>query len=341
MRSWNTSRPMSRHSLDAVRTGLLSETELVEGVLGGKRRALARLITLIEDEDPVAVKALAKLYRHTGKAHIVGITGPPGSGKSTIITKMISKLREKGQTIGIVCVDPSSPFSGGALLGDRIRMQEHALDDEVYVRSMGTRGHLGGLARSTSDTVRAIDAFGKDIIIVETVGAGQAEVEIIEIAQTVVVTDVPGSGDDIQTIKAGIMEIADIFVVNKSDRQGADKKVREISAMLELDLREREWKPPIILTNARTGEGIPELVEKIGDHMKFLTKSGSLNQKHIARSREELESLMKYKLTRKLFEQLCDAPEYAEAITKIAERNEDPYTVAERLIAEFLVKVRE
>ncbi|MHA2434056.1 MAG: ArgK/MeaB family GTPase, partial [Candidatus Thorarchaeota archaeon] len=176
----------------------MSESKLVDGVLGGNRRALARLISLIEDEDPLAAKALAKLYKHTGRAHIIGITGPPGSGKSTIVTKIIAELRKKKQTVGIVCVDPSSPFSGGAFLGDRIRMQEHTLDDDVYVRSMGTRGHLGGLARSTSDAVRAIDAFGKDVIIVETVGAGQAEVEIIEIAQTVIVTDVPGSGDDIQ-----------------------------------------------------------------------------------------------------------------------------------------------
>lgn len=320
---------------------MLSETELFDGVLGGNRRALARLITLIEDEDLLAAKVLAKLYKHTGKAHIIGITGPPGSGKSTIVTKLIPELRKKQKTIGILCVDPSSPFSGGAFLGDRIRMQEHTLDEAVYVRSMGTRGHLGGLARSTSDAVRAIDAFGKDVIIVETVGAGQAEVEIIEIAQTVIVTDIPGSGDDIQAIKAGIMEIADIFVVNKSDIPGADNKVNEINAMLELDPRQRNWTPPVILTNARSGEGIPELVETIGKHIEFLRKSGLLNQKDLKRSRDELEDLMRDKLTRKLLEKLRDEPEYADAIAKIAKRNEDPYTVAERLIAEFLVKYRE
>ena len=324
-----------------MRTGLLSESELIDGVLKGNRRALARLITLIEDEDLLASKVLAKLYKHTGKAHIIGITGPPGSGKSTIVTKLIPELRKKQKTIGIVCVDPSSPFSGGALLGDRIRMQEHTLDEAVYVRSMGTRGHLGGLARSTSDAVRAIDAFGKDVIIVETVGAGQAEVEIIDIAQTVIVTDVPGSGDDIQAIKAGIMEIADIFVVNKSDLPGADNKVMEINAMLELDSRQRDWTPPVILTDARSGDGIPELVEKIEQHIEFLKKSGLLNQKDLKRSRDELEDLMRDKLTRKLLEKLRDEPEYDDAIAKIAKRNEDPYTVAERLIAEFLVKYRE
>jgi len=320
---------------------LLSESELIDGVLKGNRRALARLITLIEDEDLLASKVLAKLYKHTGKAHIIGITGPPGSGKSTIVTKLIPELRKKQKTIGIVCVDPSSPFSGGALLGDRIRMQEHTLDEAVYVRSMGTRGHLGGLARSTSDAVRAIDAFGKDVIIVETVGAGQAEVEIIDIAQTVIVTDVPGSGDDIQAIKAGIMEIADIFVVNKSDLPGADNKVMEINAMLELDSRQRDWTPPVILTDARSGDGIPELVEKIEQHIEFLKKSGLLKQKDLKRSRDELEDLMRDKLTRKLLEKLRDEPEYDDAIAKIARRNEDPYTVAERLIAEFLVKYRE
>lgn len=320
---------------------MLSESELVDGVLEGNRRALARLITLIEDEDLLAAKVLAKLYKHTGKAHIIGITGPPGSGKSTIVTKLIPELRKNEKSIGIVCVDPSSPFSGGALLGDRIRMQEHTLDESVYVRSMGTRGHLGGLARSTSDAVRAIDAFGMDVIIVETVGAGQAEVEVIEIAQTVIVTDVPGSGDDIQAIKAGIMEIADIFVVNKSDLAGADNKVAEIQAMLDLDSRRRDWTPPVILINARSGEGIPELLEKIGQHIEFLKKSGLLNQKDLKRSRDELEGLMRYKLTRKLLEKLRDEPEYADAIAKIAKRNEDPYTVAERLIAEFLVKYRE
>ncbi len=313
-------------------------SELVEGVLAGRRRELARLISMIENEDPAAAEALSLIYKHTGHAHIIGITGPPGSGKSTIVTRLTGEYRKRGKTVGIIAVDPSSPFSGGALLGDRIRMQEHSLDKGVFVRSMGSRGHLGGIARATSDVVRAIDASGKDIIMVETVGAGQSEVEIIDIAHTVIVTDVPGSGDDIQAIKAGIMEIADIFVVNKKDLPGADKKVVEINAMLDLDQNMGMWRPPIVLTNARTGEGIPELADKIEEHMKYLIESGTLEKKGLQRSREELEQLMEYRLTQELLTHLQNSPEYESAIRKIAKRDDDPYTVAQRLIAEFLAE---
>ncbi|NHJ14502.1 MAG: methylmalonyl Co-A mutase-associated GTPase MeaB [Candidatus Thorarchaeota archaeon] len=314
---------------------------MTKGVLAGKRRSLARLISLIEDEDARALQILAQLYRHTGHAHIVGVTGPPGSGKSTLVTRITKELRERKKTVGIICVDPSSPFSGGALLGDRIRMQEHALDDDVYVRSMGTRGHLGGLARSTADAVRAVDAFGKDVILVETVGAGQSEVEIIELAHTVIVTDVPGSGDDIQAIKAGIMEIADIFVVNKSDLDGAERKVSEINAMLDTDTREKQWRPPVLLTNARTGEGVTELVDKMDEHIDYLRRSGLLEERGLQRSKDELEQIMEYKLTRQLITELRGRPEYNDAIARIAKRSEDPYTVAEKLVMDFLLKYRE
>lgn len=311
-------------------------TELVNGVLSGKRRDLARLISLIEDEDSDAAEALSQLYRHTGNAHIIGVTGPPGSGKSSLVTQLTAEFRNRTKSIGIVCVDPSSPFTGGALLGDRIRMQEHTLDKEVYLRSMGTRGHLGGLARATYDAVRAIDAFGKEIIFVETVGAGQAEVEVIGIAHTVIVIDVPGSGDDIQAIKAGIMEIADIFAINKMDIAGAEKKVTEINAMLDIDPREKKWRPPVMLTNSRTGDGVKELADKTIEHLEFLKESGEYEQKGLKRSRDELQELMKYKLTQELLQKLEGQPEYEAAIKKIVMRKEDPYSVAERLIAEFL-----
>jgi len=316
----------------------VSAEKLAEGILTGKRRDLARLITLIEDEDPIASDVLSLLYTNTGSARIIGVTGPPGSGKSTIVTRITAEFRKRNESVGIICVDPSSPFTGGALLGDRIRMQEHSLDKDVFVRSMGTRGHLGGLSRATSDAVRAVDAFGKDVIIVETVGAGQTEVEVIEIAHTVIVTDVPGSGDDIQAIKAGIMEIADIFVVNKSDLLGADRKVTEINMMLDTDPNMGEWRPPVILTNGRTGEGIADLVDKIDEHTTYLSKSGQFEQKGLRRSREELEQLVEYKLTRELLTHLRDSPDYEDAIKKIAARKEDPYSVAERLITEFLVE---
>lgn len=221
-------------------------------------------------------------------------------------------------------------------MGDRIRMQEHALDKDVFVRSMGTRGHLGGLARATSDAVRAIDAFGKDIIIVETVGAGQSEVEVIDIAHTILVIDVPGAGDDIQAIKAGIMEIADIFVVNKSDMPGAERKVTEINAMLDTDPRDRAWRPPVLVTNARAGEGIAALVDTIDAHRKYLVDSGLLAEKGLQRSREELKTIMEHKLTAELMDKLKGLPEYEHAIKKIADRSDDPYSVAERLITKFL-----
>ena len=314
----------------------MSVADLVQGVLNQKRLYLARLISMIEDEDCQALEILSQLYKHTGKAHIIGVTGPPGSGKSSLVTKLTAEFRKRSKTIGIVCVDPSSPFTGGALLGDRIRMQEHSLDDDVYVRSMGTRGHLGGLSRATSDAVRAIDAFGKEIIFVETVGTGQSEVEVIDIAHTVIVTDVPGSGDDIQAIKAGIMEIADIFVVNKSDLPGAEKKVTEINTMLDFDPRERVWRPPVVLTNSRSGDGITELTDTILDHYEYLKESGDLQKKGLQRSRDELHELMKYKLTQELSLKLRDKPEYENAIKLIAKREKDPYTVAEELISEFL-----
>ncbi len=321
-----------------MRNQTLSITQLAEEVVAGSRRALARVITMIENEEPETPTVLSHLYRHTGRAHIVGITGPPGSGKSTLVARLTAELRKRGRSVGIVCVDPSSPFTGGALLGDRIRMQEQCMDD---MRSMGSRGHLGGLARATADVVRVIDASGKQMILVETVGAGQSEVEVIDIAHTTIVVDVPGTGDDIQAIKAGMMEIADIFVVNKRDLPGTEKKVLEINSALDLDTRHTNWRPPVLTTNARQSEGISELVDKIDEHMAYLRESGLLAEKQLRRSREELQEIMQYRLTRQLMTQLRGRAEFEEAVRNIAHRDQDPYTVAQKLVAEFLATYRD
>src|SRR5215467_6366077 len=253
-------------------------SDIVERLRNGDRRALARVVTLIENGAPQARQILARLHALGGRAHIIGFTGSPGAGKSTLVMQLARELRRREQRIGIIAVDPSSPFSGGAILGDRIRMQELAGDPNVFIRSMASRGSLGGLAASTRDVVRALDAAGFDTIVVETVGAGQAEVEIVRAAQTVVVVTVPGMGDDIQAIKAGILEIADVFVVNKADRPGADQTAAELRMLLSLDeqRKERAWRVPIIKTNATTGEGVPELADKLVAHLAALLESGTL-----------------------------------------------------------------
>src|SRR5215472_10208781 len=257
--------------------------DMVERVLGGDRRALARLVTLIENETPEARDYLARLYPQSGRAQIVGVTGSPGAGKSTLVTQICRVLRQRDLRVGVVAVDPSSPFTGGAILGDRIRMQELAGDPNVFIRSMASRGNLGGLAASTRDVVRALDAAGYDLVIIETVGAGQAEVEIVRAAHTVLVVTVPGMGDDIQALKAGILEIADIFVVNKADRPGADQAVAELKMLLGLAWKrpkeEHTWHTPILKTSATQGVGITELVEAVLKHRVFLGESGQLAQR--------------------------------------------------------------
>src|SRR5215470_7339036 len=243
----------------------MSTLPIVDRLRSGDRRALARVVSLIENHAEEARQILAQLHAHGGQAHIVGFTGSPGAGKSTLVMQLARELRRRDQRVGIIAVDPSSPFTGGAILGDRIRMQELAGDPNVFIRSMASRGSLGGLAASTRDVVRALDAAGFDTIIVETVGAGQAEVEIVRAAHTVLVVTVPGMGDDIQALKAGILEIADIFVVNKADRPGADQTAAELRMLLSLDERrkERAWKVPIVKTSAASGKGVPELVDKL------------------------------------------------------------------------------
>lgn len=305
--------------------------EIAKGVLTGDRRSIARAITIVEDDTLEARKLIAAIYPRTGKAHIIGLTGPGGSGKSTLIEKIVREYREKGKTVGVVAVDPSSPFTGGAFLGDRIRMQELSTDEGVFIRSMATRNYAGGIAKATKDAVKILDAAGKDIVIVETVGAGQSEVEIIRVAQTVVVIHAPGLGDDIQAIKAGLMEIADIFVVNKADRENADKAMMDIQAMLQLNNKETAWKPPILKTTALTGEGVTQLIEKLNEHRHFLEREKE-HRKSLLRAEAELVEAIKEKTVNSIIDMLKKEGKFEELLQKILEKEIDPASAAEKLL---------
>ena len=266
--------------------------ELVERAQSGHPRAVARLISLVEDESPLLREVMAALAPHSGTAQIIGITGAPGVGKSTSTSALVGAWRARGQRVGVLAVDPSSPFSGGALLGDRVRMQDHALDPEVYIRSMASRGHLGGLSWTTPQALRVLDAAGCDVVLVETVGVGQSEVEIAGLADTTVILLAPGMGDGIQAAKAGILEIGDVYVVNKADRDGADQLRRELRAMLALgQLSEDDWRPPIVQTVAQTGRGIDELVAKIDEHHDWMARTGELARRRTRRARDEIEAI--------------------------------------------------
>jgi LAO/AO transport system kinase len=314
---------------------LTKAEEIGNGVLAGNRRSIAKAITIIENNEPEAHELIAKIYPHTGKAHIIGLTGAGGAGKSTLIEKLVKEYRRRGKTVGVVAVDPTSPFSGGAFLGDRIRMQELSTDRDVFIRSMATRNYAGGIAKATKDAARILDAAGKDIVIVETVGAGQSEVEIIKVAQTIVVVHAPGLGDEIQAIKAGIMEIADIFVVNKADRENANKAVMDIQANLQMNNKENPWKPSVLKTIALTGEGIPELIEKIEEHRRFL--EGSLEGRRASlrlKVETELVEAIREKVTSSLIEELKKEGKFDELIHEIMEKKTDPASAARRLLKE-------
>ena len=313
--------------------------ELVERMLAGDRRALARLITLIENDGQRAREALAAIYPDTGHAHVVGVTGAPGTGKSTLVNGLTRECRSRGNTVGIVAVDPTSPFTGGALLGDRVRMQGLTGDDGVFIRSMATRGSLGGLARATADVVKVLDAFGKDVIFVETVGAGQAEVDIARHAHTTIVVVAPGLGDDVQAIKAGIMEIADIFAVNKADREGADSAAMTLEMMLNLGnslshhdgpTDEASWRPPILKTVAVRGEGIVPLVDAIEGHAAYLRGVDRWRQREREHVRTELRDILSQQLTERFLAEISG--DRLEALTEqVLARELDPYSAVASL----------
>jgi LAO/AO transport system kinase len=311
---------------------LTPPAELARRLLGGERLALARLMSAVEAGLPDAQAALRCLYPRTGRAHVVGITGPPGSGKSTLATRLAAEYRRRQATVGIVAVDPTSPFSGGALLGDRVRMMELHSDPDVFVRSMATRGVVGGLARSTADMVVLLDAFGKDVILVETVGVGQDEVDIARTADTTVVVGVPGLGDDIQAIKAGILEIADVLVVNKADLPGARRLVNDLRAMLTLG-QAQAWEPPIQETVATEGAGVAELVEHISAHRAFLEQSGGRLERRADNARRQVRAIVEAH-TLQRFEQLTADDRWQGRFADVAARQRDPYAVAEEVLDE-------
>jgi LAO/AO transport system kinase len=308
--------------------------DLAAEVLQGSVRAMARLITLVENEDPRAFEFLGSIYPHTGRAHVLGITGSPGTGKSTLTDKITSVLRQQEKTVGVVAVDPSSPFTGGALLGDRIRMQRASGDPDVFIRSMATRGNLGGLARTTADVIKIMDGFGKDWVIVETVGVGQDEVEIAKTADTTIVVLAPGLGDAIQSMKAGVMEIADLYVINKADRSGADALVTEVRIRVEQDaqIKMAAWRAPVLKTVAVEDQGTEPLVEAIENHRSFLEQSGRLKKVRREKTRQETLSLLKEEISRNVLEKILGNGRFDDLIEDIIAHRKDPYTSVKEIV---------
>jgi LAO/AO transport system kinase len=314
----------------ATRRSWTRET-LAAAVREGDRRALARAITLVENGDPLAEHVVRELYPATGRAYAVGVTGPPGVGKSSLISALVRHVREGGRTVGVVSVDPSSPFSHGALLGDRIRLADHFLDPGVFIRSMGTRGHLGGLAEAALQALLLLDAAGKELVFVETVGTGQSEIEVTAVADTVLLVLMPGSGDSIQALKAGIMEIPDVIAVNKMDHPAAKTMLNEVRSILSLD-REREWRPPIVLTEAARGEGVAELWEKIESHRAFLERDGRLDERRRANLAGEVFAVASARAKEHIERAVRDDPELARLLDEVQRRELDPLSAVREIL---------
>jgi LAO/AO transport system kinase len=306
---------------------------LVASARDGSPRAVARLISLVEDAHPALRDVMAALAPHTGHAHVVGVTGSPGVGKSTSTSALVAAYRQRGQRVGILAVDPSSPFSGGALLGDRIRMQDHVLDPEVYIRSMASRGHLGGVSWTTPQAIRVLDAAGCNVVVVETVGVGQSEVEVAGLADTTLVLLAPGMGDGIQAAKAGILEVGDVFVVNKADRDGADATVRDLRHMISLGDRTEpgSWRPPVVKTVAARGEGVDEVMAAIDKHTAWLTRTGTLRERRVARAESEIEAIVVATLRSRM-----GSLRHGDSVTRLAAEvvngHSDPYAAADQVV---------
>lgn len=308
--------------------------QLVQDLLKGNRRAAARLISQIENDAPGKREFLKEIFPHTGRAYVIGVTGAPGAGKSSLVDVLLQKMRADGLKVGVIGVDPTSPFSGGAILGDRIRMQEHALDKEVFIRSMGTRGSLGGLARATREAIQVLDALGKDVVLIETVGVGQSEVDIVKTADSTMLVLTPAGGDSVQTIKAGIMEIADIFVINKADLPGAERTATEINMML--DMKESEaWRPPVLLTVSVRNEGTEALWNSLKEHRNYLEESGKLMEIRRARVRRELTEQVEYLVKNRVWNQVKEQVRLDDLVEKIVLRRQDPYSAAYEMLAKI------